>query len=98
MKKSTLIVLVLAVALGAVVYYYDWKRAPKEDRAEESKPAFQFIAPNVSGLDITRAGQKLVFEKQNDAWQMVQPITTGADGPTIEGMVTEIAGANVSRW
>ena len=51
----------------------------------------------MSGLDITHAGQKLVFEKQNDAWQMVQPITTGADGPTIEGIVTEIAGANVSR-
>jgi hypothetical protein len=98
MKKSTLIVLVAAIALGAAVYYYDWKRGtPKEDAAEESKPAFHFTAPNVTGLDITRTGQHFVFEKQNDAWQMVQPIATAADGPTVEGIVTEIAGANVSR-
>jgi hypothetical protein len=98
MKKSTLIVLVVAVALGAAVYYYDWKRGtPKEDAAEESKPAFHFTVPNVNGLDITHAGQKFVLEKQNDAWQITQPIVTGADGPTIDGIVTEIAGANVSR-
>jgi hypothetical protein len=98
MKKSTLIILVVALALGAAVYYYDWKRGtPKEDAAEESKPAFHFTVPNVTGLDITRTGQHFVFEKQNDAWQMVQPIATGADGPTVEGIVTEIAGANVSR-
>jgi hypothetical protein len=97
MKKSTLIVLLVAVALGAAVYYYDWTRTPKEDKAEESKPAFHFTVPNVTGLDITRAGQKFVFEKQSDAWQVVQPIVTAADGPTVEGIVTEIAGANVSR-
>ena len=97
MKKSTLLVLVVAVALGAAVYYYDWKRTPKEDAAEASKPAFHFVVPNVTGLEITRAGQKFVFEKRNDAWQVVQPVATPADGPTIDGIVTEVAGANVSR-
>jgi Domain of unknown function (DUF4340) len=97
MKKSTLIILVAAVALGAAVYYYDWKRTPKDNAAEESKPAFHFTVPDVNGLDITHAGQKFVLEKQNDAWQMTQPIATGADGPTVEGIVTEVAGANVSR-
>src|ERR1700685_419993 len=97
MKKSTLIILVAAVALGAAVYYYDWKRTPKDDAAEESKPAFHFTVPDVNGLDLTHAGQKFLLEKQNDAWQMTQPIATSADGPTVEGIVTEVAGANVSR-
>jgi len=98
MKKSTLIILLAAIALGAAVYYYDWKRGtPQQDAAEESKPAFHFTAPDATGLDITHAGQKFVFEKKNGGWQTVQPIATAADGPIIEGIVTEVAGASVSR-
>ena len=30
-RKSTLVVLLAAIALGAAVYYFDWRRSQKEN-------------------------------------------------------------------
>jgi hypothetical protein len=55
-KKSTLIVLLVAVIIGAAAYYFDWKRGQKEAAnapADSTKPAFTLQADDISALTIS---------------------------------------------
>src|SRR5277367_6911261 len=95
-KKSTLIVLLLAVIAGATAYYFDWKRGQKEaenSSADTSKPAFTLHADDISSLTISYPAdpksQSIHFEKQNSVWKITQPLETGADEASLQGILQQ---------
>jgi Domain of unknown function (DUF4340) len=103
-KKSTLIVLLAAIVLGAAAYYFDWKRGQKEAEkpaADESKLAFSLQADDISSLTISypadAKSQPIHFEKQNGAWQITAPLRTGADEPSLQGIIQQLASARIAQ-
>ncbi|MGB9245954.1 MAG: DUF4340 domain-containing protein [Candidatus Acidiferrales bacterium] len=100
-KKSTLFILLGAIALGAAVYYFDWKRGQKEaekSAADTTKPAFSIPAGSeIVSLVISRpqaAGEAPThLEKQNGTWQILQPLQTEAD-QHIVGSIVETLGSS----
>lgn len=101
-RKSTLLVLLCAAALGAGVYYWDWKRGQAEPAAGDiSKPAFSLPAADAASLTLARAAQdaasSLRLEKRNGTWEIVRPIQAPADQPAVEAIVDEIVGARVAQ-
>ena len=55
-KKSTLIVLLVAILGGGAVYYFDWQRGQKEAAKaveDKSKPAFTVQSGDISALMIS---------------------------------------------
>lgn len=80
MRKSTLLVVLLAAALGGAVWYFEFKRTkPAEDGATASKPLFSFKQEDVSALTLTRGGETLTLEKRGEAWRLTQPVDASAD-------------------
>jgi hypothetical protein len=101
-KKSTLILLLCAVALAAGVYYFDWKRAnEKKPDADTSKRAFSIQAADVVSFTIAHPAQPgdspVRFEKRGDAWRIVQPVETDADQSVADGIVDQLAAARVAQ-
>jgi hypothetical protein len=103
-KKSTLIVLLAAVIAGAAAYYFDWKRGQKEAEnapADSTKPAFSLKADDISALTISYPAdpksQPIHFEKQNGAWQITAPLQTGADDPSLQGIIQQLASVRVAQ-
>lgn len=103
-KKTTLIVLLCAVALGGVVYYLDWKRAAKDQEGfpeEKTKPAFSLQSSDISNLSLTRpagSGEPAIeIVKRNNEWQISKPIETGADQPSVAGIADGIATARIAQ-
>jgi hypothetical protein len=105
-KKSTLVILLAAVILGAAAYYFDWKRGQKDAQngaADTTKPAFTLRteADDFSWLAISYPAdpksQPIRFEKQNGAWQITQPLQTGADDPSLQGILQQLASARVAQ-
>src|SRR5580704_11843806 len=103
-KKSTLIVLLLAVIAGAAAYYFDWKRGQKEAEnapADSTKPAFSLKADDISALTISYPAdpksQSIHFEKQSGAWQITAPLQTGADDPSLQGILQQLASVRVAQ-
>ena len=98
MKKSTLILLVLALALGGAVYYYEFKRPPTAEKtANESQPAFKLQAEDITGMTIDRGTSKVALEKHGTDWVISQPVETKADRSVIDGIATNLAGARILR-
>lgn len=98
MKKSTFIVLALAIALGAFVYFYDSKHSAAPPSPEASwKPAFSMKADEITGLTLERKVGNAVFTKQGNAWLITQPISTRADLTAISGIVNDLSSAKIQR-
>jgi hypothetical protein len=103
-KKSTLIVLLVAVIVGAAAYYFDWKRGQKEAEnapADSTKLAFSLKAGDISALTISYPAdpksQPIHFEKQNGIWQITAPLQTSADDPSLQGILQQLASVRVAQ-
>ena len=101
-RKTTLLVLLCAAALGAGVYYFDWKRGQAEPAVQDSsKPAFSTQTADVVSLTLARVAQpaepSIRLEKRNGAWEIVRPIEAPADQPAVEAIVEEIVGARIAQ-
>jgi Domain of unknown function (DUF4340) len=103
-KKPTWIVLLCAVVLAAAVYYFDWKKGQekKPDATDTSKPVFSGFQPSdIASFTLSRPGEpsapSIRLEKRAGAWQIVEPVATGADQPTAGGIADQIAGARVAE-
>lgn len=101
-KKSTLFVLLAAIILGAVVYYFDWKSGNKEKLpADTTKPAFSLQASDIQSFTLSRPAKTgevpIHFEKNAGAWEITQPVETGADQPSVNGIADGIASARISQ-
>jgi hypothetical protein len=101
-KRTTLLVVLCAAVLGAVVYYFDWKKgsAPKP-AADTSKPAFSVQAADIASITLSHPGQPgdspVRLEKLGGGWRIVQPIETDADQSTADGIADQIAGARIAQ-
>jgi hypothetical protein len=101
-KKTTLIVLLCAIALGAGVYYWDWKKGNEtKPVADTSKPAFSFQSSDIVSFSIAHSSQPadspLRFEKRAGNWRILQPVATDADQSTAAGIVDQLAGARIEQ-
>jgi len=97
-RKSTLLVVLLAAALGGAVWYFEFKRAkPAEDAAAESKPLFSFKQEEVSALTLARGGETLRLEKRGAAWRLTQPLDSPADEGAVEGLLGSLTLGRISR-
>ena len=100
MKKSTLIVLLVAVALGAFVYFYDSKHAAGPPSEEASwKPAFSVQVGDVAGLTIENKSNPspIVFARQGSDWKITQPVDTSADQSALTSIVSDLATDKIER-
>jgi Domain of unknown function (DUF4340) len=97
MKKSTLIVVVVAVALGAFVYFYDSKHNPKTTAEEASKAAFSIKPEEISSLTVHRQSDTVAFSKKGPEWDLTQPVETRADQTEVGGIVNDLSDLQIQR-
>jgi hypothetical protein len=104
MRKSTLLVLLAAIVIGAAAYYFDWKRGEKEaakTSEDGTKLAFNMQPDEIQSLTISYPAdpksQAVTFENRSGIWQITQPLQTGADESSVEGIVQGIALARIAQ-
>ena len=97
MKRFTIIVLLIALALGAYVYFYEMKHGTARDAEETSKPAFTFKSDEVASLNVTSNNQTVALATSGKDWTITQPVKTAADQSTIESLLSGITGATIER-
>lgn len=97
MKKSTLIVVAVAIALACFVYFYDSKHSSKPPVDETSKPAFAVKADTISSLTIHNASTTVSLSKSGADWNLTQPIDTRADQTAVGSIVNDLSDLQIQR-
>ena len=95
--RSTLVLLVVAVGLGAYIYFVERHRAPASEE-EPNEQVFTFEADDVAELDVTRSdGSSTRVRRDNDAWHVVAPVDTPADDTTVSSIASSLASLEIRR-
>ncbi len=62
------------------------------------KDLFDARSFNTTRVEITRAGQTLVFEKDKDAWKQTAPAGKAADGAKVEALLTALTNTRATGF
>jgi hypothetical protein len=98
MKKSTIVLLLLAVLVGGFTWYFEIKHPRKEDTSSSIlKPAFSFHSADVASIGVQRQGEGVLVERKGDTWQITQPVNTRADQSVMDSLSDSVSSAMVER-
>jgi len=98
MKRNTLILLVLAAIGGALIYYLEIKPGkPRDEKPDETRPAFSFAREEITGVTVTRGGKPVTLENQNGKWVITQPVNAAADESALNSLVGDVVSARIER-
>lgn len=96
MKKSTLLMVVLAVAAGAAVWYFEFHRKP-EEKPPAAGLAFNFTRDEVTALQIHRGDDALTLERRGEGWRLTSPLDSATDASAVDAILNSLTAARVER-
>jgi hypothetical protein len=98
MKRSTLILLLVAVVASVAIYYIEIKPGkPRDAEPDKTTAAFKFNREDVVNIKLFRGGQTINLENQNNKWVITQPISASADESALNSLIGDLVSARVDR-
>lgn len=97
MKKSTFIVVLIAIALGSFLYFYGSGPAPKKNTRGAETTAFKVAPDAISNITLEHKGDTVVLAKQASFWQIIKPVTTRANQGTVDGIADDLSDLQIQR-
>lgn len=95
--RSFIVLLVVALGLGAYVYFVESKRTPGDD-AEKRDKVFSVEADAIDEVTIrSESGDTTTAKKSGTEWKIVSPSETAADATEISGITTNLSTVEQQR-
>lgn len=95
--RSTLVLLVAAVALGAYIYFVESGRPPA-GTPDPLETVFDVDADDIDALTVTAGnGDRTVIEKDGDRWRLVEPFRTNVDVAKVVSLSSSLANLELQR-
>ena len=94
--RSTLILLVAAVAVVGYLYFVESKRAVPDENAKTK--VFSYDASKITQVDVkSSSGEVTSLRKIKDTWTIVKPTEAPADRSTVSDIATSLANLEEQR-
>jgi Domain of unknown function (DUF4340) len=94
--RSFLVLLVVALGLGAYIYFVEFKREP--DAAAAKDKVFSVESDKIQEIQIRAAtGEATTLKKDGTTWQIVAPETLAADQTAVNSLVSTLQSLEVQR-
>lgn len=93
---STLLLVVVALALGGYIYFVEWKKPATSDTREK---AFAGVdAGTIEQITVKNAnGDTTTLERQEGTWQITAPSAMEADATEASAIASALAGLEITR-
>jgi hypothetical protein len=92
--RSTIVLLLLLIGLGAYVY---WVEYPKAQQEAKKKTLFEFSTDDVTEVSLVYPDREIVLKKSGDEWRLTKPVDVAADATAAKNLVNAIAECEVKR-
>jgi Domain of unknown function (DUF4340) len=95
---STLVLLVLLMALGTYIYFWELKRPSPSQILASRSTALAIAAGTIEGFTIkSESGDLTTLAKLGETWRITSPIVADADGTTLSGLTRAVSSLQVER-
>jgi hypothetical protein len=95
--RSTLLLLAAAMALGAYAYLVESDRPTRADAEAAKDSLFDVDSLDLVELEVRAGGDRTILHKTDGAWNLVEPIQTGADQVEVSGITTGVGSLEIER-
>ncbi|MGB3510493.1 MAG: DUF4340 domain-containing protein [Microcoleaceae cyanobacterium] len=101
-KKTTLTLILTALALGSFVYFYEIRgKQQQAEIQEEQKQVFNFESEEIQAITIKQESETLILKRDEEAeektWKITAPVEKKADLPTVEFLLDQLTGLKSDR-
>ncbi|MFN2621377.1 MAG: DUF4340 domain-containing protein [Chthoniobacterales bacterium] len=90
--KTTIILLVLAVAVGLYIKYYESKRPNTEEAKRQAGNVVNFDRDTLEGIVIQNGDDRIELKKQDLKWRIEAPFKDQADGGAVQNLINDLDG------
>ena len=95
--RSTLVLLVVALGLGAYIYFIESERPPG-GTPEPLETVFDFESDDISRLAVTaESDDRTVLEKTDNRWRLVEPLAGAVDVTEVVALASSLATLEMQR-
>ena len=96
--QTTAVLAVILVALGAFYYVYEIRLGPDREKAEGRKGRVFTVEPaDVAEVDLKRPDSTVKLKRQDDGWQVLEPVNARGDRGAVDETLTSIVTARMDR-
>jgi hypothetical protein len=89
--RSFLLLLVVALGLGAYIYFVEWERDPMADATAKKDKVFSTESSTYQQIDIQAAsGETTTLRKVNGLWEIVAPEAVPTDSSEVGGLLSTL--------
>lgn len=88
--KTTLILLIVTIGIGAYVSLYELKQPTPEERASLSKQVVKLSPDEATQLRVEFPGSSVTLERNADAWRMTAPLKARAEESLVQRVLSEL--------
>jgi hypothetical protein len=88
--RTTLILLVVVVAIGAYIKFYESKRPNTEEATRQEKNVVNLNREKLDGIVIQNGDEKIELKRSANKWRLEAPIKDQADSAAIDNLINEI--------
>ncbi len=95
--RSSLVLLVVLVALAAVAYFLQTRAGPSTSAEEQARQIIKVQEKDVTGIAVTSGEKRVEVVRQDEKWVLKEPSGQEADQPRIDVMASRLADIRASR-
>lgn len=96
--RSTLLLFLVLVALGAYIYFVESKRPPASESGAEKTKVFTLDSGKIEELRITSStGETTSLKKENERWKVTSPVASDADEAEASGITSNLGTLETQR-
>ena len=96
--RSTLILLVLAAALGAYIWFVEMKRTPSDEEPKAERVFTALEQDQITALTVKAGnGDETTLKKAGAGWTIEAPIKAAADASEVSGVTSNLATLDITR-
>jgi len=95
--RTTLVLVLIALVIGGLVALDSHKGTSTSDALSKNKRVLDFRSKDVTGMKIELTNQVYVLTKNEDQWQLEQPLNVHANYSTVSAILDELEFAERAR-
>lgn len=90
--KTTLFLLVLVLAVGAYIKFYESKRPNTSEGKRQAQNVVNFDRTKIEGLTIQNGDDRIDLRRVDGKWRIEAPFKDRADGAIVEALLADLDG------
>src|SRR5450432_3156170 len=88
--RTTLILLLLVVSLGAWIKFFESKKPNTDEAARRAGNVVNFDREKLDGIMIQNGDDRIELHRQNGKWRLTEPVKDQADGAAVDNLISDI--------